>query len=130
MPTITVTESPEAHIINRLSYIASLRKSLDDEYEILVKQLKRSNKHNFKDAACEYRTKQGSVLNITERLGAEIPISVEAAKKILEENNKKRLFSSVVSINMKLLRTVLGDAVMRKIVKRKKPIYVLSFSKE
>ena len=128
--TVTVISAQEERALNRMGAIIALQKSLDIEYDALAASLKKSKKYNFADAECTYVTRQGTVLEITERLGAEIPITVDVAKKVLEENRKKSLFSSIIKIDLKLLRAVVGDAALKKVVKRKPTIFVWTFSKK
>jgi hypothetical protein len=119
----------EAKAIERAQAIKLEIDRLKEEYEDIKRDLLMNTKYDF-SATGSFVTKNGGLLNVTERAGTEIPPNPEEVMQMLKGMKKSKSFISIVQIVPKAFKALVGDENAKKLIKRKPAVFVWSFAKE
>lgn len=128
MAATLISTKKEESLLNRMNGINSKIRELSDEAEKLKKQLIATSLYDF-EANGTFVTKAGAVLTVTERVGKQIPPSIEDTIALLKKYRKGHRLNAVCKVDVALLKKELSDEALKGFIKRSKPSFAWSFGK-
>ncbi len=129
IPTLLVLTAEESYAMDRLKDIVNKIEALKKEAAVYEEILNKSKNYDFASNG-NFISKNGSMLNVTERLGREVPPTVAETQKFFLKNKIPMPITSVAKIDLTALKQMLSEKQYQKLVKRKPATFAWTFNKD